>query len=255
MIGNDGLTDAVIAETDRALGAHGLIKVRIFGDDRDARQSMATELEARSGAALVQAIGKLVVLWRPRAEDDGPIGAAPAPTPAARRRPTLSVPKKLAAEGKPAPKRRARTGMPRPPAEDAPPRRSRAPAGRPVGPGLRGARGALDPSVARAASGGASSGIRGGRPAGASATRGTASTGARGAGARPTAGTGSPAAGARPAGTRPEGGRPAGARPAGARPAGARPAGARPAGAARGPGSFDPRSDGSPAPRPAGRPS
>ncbi len=40
MIGNDGLTAAVRKEIDRALTSHGLIKIRVLGDDRDARIAM-----------------------------------------------------------------------------------------------------------------------------------------------------------------------------------------------------------------------
>ena len=38
MIGNDGLTPSVLKETDAALNAHGLIKIRVLGDDRAARE-------------------------------------------------------------------------------------------------------------------------------------------------------------------------------------------------------------------------
>jgi putative YhbY family RNA-binding protein len=44
MIGNDGLTAAVKREVDAALNAHGLIKVRVFSDDRTAREAMLVEL-------------------------------------------------------------------------------------------------------------------------------------------------------------------------------------------------------------------
>jgi len=64
-IGNDGLTPAVEREIDLALNAHGLIKVRVFSDDRDARQSLLADLAERLDAAPVQHIGKLLVLWRP----------------------------------------------------------------------------------------------------------------------------------------------------------------------------------------------
>src|SRR5215203_5228170 len=40
MIGNDGLTPAVKKEADAALKAHGLIKIRVFSDDRSAREAM-----------------------------------------------------------------------------------------------------------------------------------------------------------------------------------------------------------------------
>jgi RNA-binding protein len=64
-IGGDGLTAAVRKEADAALNAHGLIKVRVFSDDRAAREAMLTELTDSLNAAPVQHIGKLLVLWRP----------------------------------------------------------------------------------------------------------------------------------------------------------------------------------------------
>ena len=65
MIGADGLTPAVEREVDGALKAHGLIKVRVFSDDRAAREAMLATLADRLGAAPIQHIGKLLVLWRP----------------------------------------------------------------------------------------------------------------------------------------------------------------------------------------------
>lgn len=66
LVGGDGLTDAVKKEVDAALNAHGLIKVRIFSDDRNGRELMYQTLCADLGAAPVQHIGKLLVLWRPQ---------------------------------------------------------------------------------------------------------------------------------------------------------------------------------------------
>ena len=40
LIGDAGLTPAVMKEIDAGLNVHGLIKVRVFGDDRDARLGM-----------------------------------------------------------------------------------------------------------------------------------------------------------------------------------------------------------------------
>ncbi len=82
MIGGDGLTEAVIKETDAALKAHGLIKVRVLGDDRAAREDMFAQLCEQLSAAPIQHIGKLLVLWRPQPEkaakaDDHKGGAAP----------------------------------------------------------------------------------------------------------------------------------------------------------------------------------
>jgi putative YhbY family RNA-binding protein len=65
MIGSDGLTAAVRKEIDLALNAHGLIKVRVFSDDRAAREAIFTTVADELGAAPIQHIGKLLVLWRP----------------------------------------------------------------------------------------------------------------------------------------------------------------------------------------------
>jgi RNA-binding protein len=63
-IGADGATEAVRRELDTALGAHGLVKVRVFSDDRAAREALFGELSESLGAAPVQHIGKLLVFWR-----------------------------------------------------------------------------------------------------------------------------------------------------------------------------------------------
>jgi RNA-binding protein len=65
LVGNDGLTPAVQKEIDGALTAHGLIKVRVFSDDRAAREALLAQLADELGAAPIQHIGKLLVLWRP----------------------------------------------------------------------------------------------------------------------------------------------------------------------------------------------
>ncbi|MBN9409101.1 MAG: YhbY family RNA-binding protein [Burkholderiales bacterium] len=70
MIGNDGVTPAVKREADAALNAHGLIKIRVLGDDRVAREAMFQSLADELGAAPIQHIGKLLVLWRPIPEKE-----------------------------------------------------------------------------------------------------------------------------------------------------------------------------------------
>ncbi len=87
MIGESGLTRAVLDETDRALRAHELIKVRVLGDDRAQRQAMSTEICSALGCTAVQSIGKLLVLYRPRPIEDHARGDEP------------HVPKKRAAQG------------------------------------------------------------------------------------------------------------------------------------------------------------
>jgi RNA-binding protein len=68
IIGDAGLTASVLAEIDRSLGAHELIKIRVSGDDRDARAGILHEICARLGAAAVQQIGKILVVFRPAPE-------------------------------------------------------------------------------------------------------------------------------------------------------------------------------------------
>ena len=65
MIGGDGLTPAVSKEVDAALNAHGLIKVRVMSDERTNRETIFATLADALGAAPIQHIGKLLVLWRP----------------------------------------------------------------------------------------------------------------------------------------------------------------------------------------------
>lgn len=66
LVGGKGLTDEVIAELERALVAHELIKVRAPGLDRDARNQALAELCQRTGAEAVQHVGKVFVLYRKR---------------------------------------------------------------------------------------------------------------------------------------------------------------------------------------------
>lgn len=65
MIGHAGLTDAVILEAECAIKAHELIKVRVLGDNREAREVWFMELCEALHAAPVQHIGKLLLLYRP----------------------------------------------------------------------------------------------------------------------------------------------------------------------------------------------
>ena len=69
-VGQAGASEAVVAEVDRTLAAHGLIKVRLGGADRASREELAQTLCAHTGAAAVQQVGKVLVLWRPRPDDE-----------------------------------------------------------------------------------------------------------------------------------------------------------------------------------------
>ena len=68
MIGEAGLTESVMKEVAASLDAHGLIKVRVFGDDREARVAMYDQIANDLDAGQVQHIGKLLVLYRPKKE-------------------------------------------------------------------------------------------------------------------------------------------------------------------------------------------
>lgn len=81
LVGNDGLSEAVLKEVDRSLTAHELIKIRVAGQDRDQRDAMLEAVCLHTGAAPVQHIGNILVLYRPAPE------VLPAEVP--RRRPTV----------------------------------------------------------------------------------------------------------------------------------------------------------------------
>lgn len=63
-IGQHGVSESVIAETDNALNTHELIKVHISSDDRDERQQAGDDLASKTKSELVQKIGKTFVLYR-----------------------------------------------------------------------------------------------------------------------------------------------------------------------------------------------
>ena len=68
-VGAKGLTDEVIAEIDRALHAHELIKVRAASLDRDERDNALQHICGRTGADQVQHIGKIFVLFRKKNDE------------------------------------------------------------------------------------------------------------------------------------------------------------------------------------------
>ncbi|MFA8405232.1 YhbY family RNA-binding protein [Burkholderia pseudomallei] len=72
LIGAEGLTDAVLAEIEVHLAAHQLIKIRVFGDERDERVAIYDEICDRLNAAPIQHIGKLLVIWKPEQAEAAP---------------------------------------------------------------------------------------------------------------------------------------------------------------------------------------
>ncbi|MDR5866344.1 ribosome assembly RNA-binding protein YhbY [Halomonas koreensis] len=68
-VSENGLSEGVLAELDRALADHELVKVKLALPEREDRAAMLEELVAESGAELVQKIGKVALFYRhnPRA--------------------------------------------------------------------------------------------------------------------------------------------------------------------------------------------
>ena len=64
MLGGQGLSENVIEEINRALNDHELIKVKVAGEDREARQAIIAEIAVKTEAETVQTIGKIVLLYK-----------------------------------------------------------------------------------------------------------------------------------------------------------------------------------------------
>lgn len=75
-VAGNGLAPGVLAEIERALQAHELIKVKVQGAEREQREQWMQELCAALDAAPVQHIGSILVVWRRRRDEDK--SAAPA---------------------------------------------------------------------------------------------------------------------------------------------------------------------------------
>ena len=69
-ISQKGLTPTVLAEIDRCLKAHELIKVRLYGIERETRPALFDEICNSLNCAQVQRIGNLLVLWRENPMDE-----------------------------------------------------------------------------------------------------------------------------------------------------------------------------------------
>ncbi len=115
IIGGAGLADSVLAEIERCLKAHELIKIRVFSDDRLQRSDLLAQICERTGASPVQHIGKILVVYREK-----PAPPAPKRSPAAR----LKAKAKAPPRRKPGPDRRSEA--PRPGSRSPIPRRQTA---------------------------------------------------------------------------------------------------------------------------------
>ncbi|CUZ15797.1 RNA-binding protein YhbY [Serratia marcescens] len=68
MLGNNGLTEGVLAEIEQALEHHELIKVKIAAEDRETKTLIADAIVRETGACNVQVIGSMLILYRPSKE-------------------------------------------------------------------------------------------------------------------------------------------------------------------------------------------
>lgn len=68
LIGNAGLGPNLVAEMDRALTDHELVKVRARVGDRDLRDELLAQLASATRAELVQRIGHVALYYRPHPE-------------------------------------------------------------------------------------------------------------------------------------------------------------------------------------------
>ena len=71
LLGQHGVTPAVVAEMQRALHDHELIKVKFRGADREARDAGLAELATATGSSLVQRIGHTALYYKRRIDRPG----------------------------------------------------------------------------------------------------------------------------------------------------------------------------------------
>ncbi|NYT60071.1 YhbY family RNA-binding protein [Alcaligenaceae bacterium] len=99
LIGDRGLSDSVLKEIDLNLNAHQLIKVRIAGEERDARNAMLETICESLSCAPVHHLGKTLIIYRPDVAAQKAQAEAENATRAIRKPSEPHTPKKLAAEG------------------------------------------------------------------------------------------------------------------------------------------------------------
>jgi RNA-binding protein len=70
MVGDKGLSESVVEELNRALNDHELIKVKVGGEDREARAALIAEIAEASGSQVAQTIGKIALLYKKAAKQN-----------------------------------------------------------------------------------------------------------------------------------------------------------------------------------------
>ena len=69
MLGNNGLTEGVLAEIEQALKHHELIKIKVAAEERETKSLIVDAIVRETKACNVQVIGNMLVLYRPSTED------------------------------------------------------------------------------------------------------------------------------------------------------------------------------------------
>ena len=69
MLGNNGLTEGVLAEIEQALAHHELIKIKVAAEERETKALIVDAIVRETKASNVQVIGNMLVLYRPSTED------------------------------------------------------------------------------------------------------------------------------------------------------------------------------------------
>jgi RNA-binding protein len=64
LLGSNGLTEAVVAEIDYALGHHELIKIKIPTDDKEVKSLIVEAICRETNAIKIQVIGKTLIIYR-----------------------------------------------------------------------------------------------------------------------------------------------------------------------------------------------
>lgn len=99
LIGDNGLTEAVLKEINVHLTVHQLIKIRVAGDDREARKAIFEQICSELQAEPIQHIGKILTIYRENSERTSVLATPDTATRAVRKPSEPYTPKKLAAAG------------------------------------------------------------------------------------------------------------------------------------------------------------
>lgn len=105
IVGSSGLTLTVLAEIERSLAAHELIKIRVPEAGREERESLLGSVCAQTGAAPVQHIGKVLVVFRARPPEAPPRAPSKAPAKTDKRTERPGYPRSKRKSRSPAPSR------------------------------------------------------------------------------------------------------------------------------------------------------